>query len=836
MTEDTSTAVEQVEAPVEYKPGEITACDVFASPKWTDQAGSENSLTILEKNTLKALVSECSKDDPTARIVQVEQSWESRLFLKGYQHLLPRRGGGWALPGDARFSVNVASNEAGLLSTNIYGQEHDILTAALSCDPPRVQFFPKNSDKGPDVTAADAANKFKYCWSKANDWGSKVTEISSYLYTDGQAMLFTRSVADQRFGRVSGEEGVVPEDEMDAAFSDTAQDTAQDTALDPAKANDQGDPRIMSVTSVFGTLEIKTPISVNHLTDMQYAQLSCEVDVAIAKSRYPWVADKIKASGENTGGGDDLARTARRNVKLAVPGIYVTGDTTITYTFIRPSMFMDDKAKVCRDSFMTKFPKGVLVITAGTEFACAYSVSMDDHLTLLHSSPGNGQNRRALGSSIIPVQKRLNKWLDLYDDYMVKGVPHKYYDSETFDMEAIQLQKNTPGAAHPFTRQPGVAFTELMGTDPQVEAPPALFQGIQFFAGPLAEQLSGALPSIFGGDINSNTVGAAKIQRDAALQRLGVPWKAIKSVTASACQQAVICAAENGNDSVSDTVMGQGRITVEMEDLKGNVLCFPEADSDFPESWTQRESRFTELVTLGQTNDFVKAILAQPKNAKIAKDAMRMSELEIPGATSVEKQQAEFEVLLKSGPVPNPQVQQIQDQITKGQQVVSADAAQGIPVQPEVQAMLQQLTQQAQALPPTVSTVPPRQDESEDHAVEASVCWDWMNSSEGRTYYNGDEQQRDAFDNVHSHWTEHTALAKKLTAPAPPPPPKVSVTFQGNELPPNGQAQLLGEYGMQVTPQDFQQGQVHEQSKEIEQTTPQGTVKQKTSVSGAPLS
>lgn len=846
MTDETSTAVAaQVEAPVDYKPGELTATDVFSSPMWTDQAGSENSLTALEKNTLKALVSVCSQDDPTARIVQVEQSWEARLFLKGYQHLLARRGGGWNLPGDARTSVNVASNEAGLLSTNIYGQEHDIITAALSCDPPRVQFSPRNSDKGPDVTAADAANKYKYCWAKQNDWDKKVSEATSYLYTDGKAVLFTRSVADQRFGSVPKEEGVVPEDENLPSTTDSTEttdiDSEFDTDTDTDTQTSTGDPRIVSVTSVFGTLETKTPITVNHLSDMQYFQLNAEVDVAIAKSRFYWIADKIKAAGDSTGGGDDLARTARRNVMLAVPGIYVTGDsmirdTTIQYTFIRPSMFMDDKAKVCRESFMKKFPKGVLVITAGSELACAYSVSMDDHLTIIHSSPGNGQNRRAMGSSLISVQKRLNKWLDLLDDYLVKGVPHKYYDSETFDIEAIALQKNVPGASHPFTRQPNVPLTELMGTDPAVEAPPALFQSIQYFAGPLAEQLSGALPSIFGGDINSNTVGAAKIQRDAALQRLGIAWKAIKAATATACQQAVICAAYNSNDAVSDTVQGQGRITVEMEDLKGNTLCYPEADSDFPESWTQRESRFTELVTLGQTNDFVKAILAQPKNAKIAKDAMRMSELEIPGATSVEKQQAEFEVLLKSGPVPNPQVQALQAKMEEGQQVVQTDAARGIPLDPQVSAQLQQMQQQAQSLPPEVSTVPVMPDESEDHAVEASVCQEWMISSEGRTYKNGNELQRDAWNNVHTHWMEHTAMAKKLTAPVPPPPPKATVTFDVSKMPPNVQAAVLQDYGINANPADFEQTQTHEVKQESEVPTADGgKLKQSISTAGKPL-
>jgi len=48
--------------------------------------------------------------------------------------------------------------------------------------------------------------------------------------------------------------------------------------------------------------------------------------------------------------------------------------------------------------------------------------------------------------------------------------------------------------------------------------------------------------------------------------------------------------------------------------------------------------------------------------------------------------------------------------------------------------MVKQLQQMEQTLPPTVSTVPVAQDESELHTVEASQCLEWLNGSEGQKF------------------------------------------------------------------------------------------------------
>ena len=44
----------------------------------------------------------------------------------------------------------------------------------------------------------------------------------------------------------------------------------------------------------------------------------------------------------------------------------------------------------------------------------------------------------ALGAWLIPIQKRVNNWVDLLNDYFVKCVPMKHMDSNAFNIEALK--------------------------------------------------------------------------------------------------------------------------------------------------------------------------------------------------------------------------------------------------------------------------------------------------------------------------------------------------------------------------------------------------------------
>lgn len=798
--------------------------NIFSGITYNTDPASPNPLLKDEKEALSELCEIAGRTDPASRRITVEQCWRAQLYQRGYQKLIPMKRGGWSLPGagTAYGTGKVEHNAADNGQINIYGRDHDIIVSALTSEIPKVRFFPHQTSQATDVTAADAANAYKYFFTSSNCMGEKLGEVASSFWTDGTAVAFTRSVQSAEFGFVSTSEvdPVIPETEGHNA---------------PLVTSDT--PRIRSVVTIYNALCSKVPTSVKHQKDMQFIGLFWEEDEAISKATFPGCAPQIKPA--STGVAEiELDRTARLNVQMNMGVGYTTGDTLERQTtramwFLRPSMFMEYSKNETQDLFTrlsTKFPQGVLVEWAGAELCQAVSLNPDDHLCIVHSNPGAGQNRRSLGHSTISVQDRLNRLSDLAMDFFTRTVPRRYYDAEAFDLEAMAQQSNLPGADTPFLSQPNKPVSELIFQDPAIQAQPQMLEFMDKLEGQYSQDMSGALPSLFGGASDTNTVGNALLQRNQALQRISYCWGRMKHLVCCVTKQAVQQEAKNGNDSISDTVKGVGRIQLEVADLRGNVLCYSESDSSIPECWAQKQGLFLEAIEQSLQNPFYQGLISVPANARIIKDGIGMSELNVPGAASTEKQQAEFDLLKKNGPVPNPQLQAIQQHIAKGQALLTHS-----PGDPEITQGLQQLQQQAQSLPPEVSTVAVMQDASEEHAVEAAACQQWLISPEGRTYKNGDEQQRDAWQNIHLHWEEHSSMAAKL-APPQPPQAKASVTVAVDKLPPNVQAQLLQEYGLEAKPEDFEQGQTHEISTESETpTTDGGKVKQVVSISGAPL-
>lgn len=816
--------------------GELGPFDYSAEPflKLTDE----------EKAEVKKLIRDCSKRDTAARRMEVEQAWEARLFKRGYHYLLPRKGGGWYLPSPTTgFGPGRQIQQAALHETNIYGAHCDIVTSALVRDIPECRFEPFNPNYDPDITASDHAEDFKEIFSKNNDLRAVHTQAADYMCTDGRVLFYTRMVLDgQRFGYEdpADDEPLAPEDETSGAPEspnlEEGQEEAQelnDSPLDgeeeSGEENSDGaaesdtpkrKPRGREIVDVFGKLEHKVPIQTQDISECDFVQAFKDVHIGRAKGMFSWVADKIKP-GSQALSETELDRIARVNCALALPGTYVTGDSfnrdvTIQWNWLRPCAFMEiSNEKGIRDSIMKKCPDGMLAVYAGDVYCYARNENMDDHLHVLQCFPGSGQNRIALMSKVLSVQKRLNNFIDLLTDYFIKCVPRRWLPEGIIDVEAVQAQGNTPGGISPYLPTPGIDLKNAIVVEDAPQPNPMLWTVIMAFFKDLPEMLSGALPSLFGAESNTDTVGGISIQRDQALGRLSSPWGALQTATATYFRQAVQCAAacreKLGQTSIIQSIKGKGTVTVPVSALKGKVLCFPDVDSNFPETWIQRSSRLQQFWNEAKDNPASQKLLSVPKNLKMIKDGTGLTELDIPEAASLDKQLGEFEILLKTGPQPNPAVVDAKKQLLQ-----HAQQAEQAGEQQKFEQLLPQAEAAISALPQEVSTVPVMQDASEDHGTEAQVCMDWLISPEGRKYKRGTPEEKAAWANVHQHWQEHDAMAQKLKPPQPTKPPSESVSAAVDKMPPAVAAQLLGKYyGIDAKQQDFEQQDATETEQQI---------------------
>jgi hypothetical protein len=759
----------------EFIPGQLTAFDSSEQPF--------AEISDDEEKILNELVIIASRTDVASRRFEVEQAWEARLFERGYQHLLPRRGGGWSLPGEgSKWGPLSTADSSALYSTNIYGRDKDIIVAAIARETPQIQFFPQDPSKVIDMLTAEQANKYKAIYVKNNELRQRLAELAYYYYTDDRAILYTRYVVDaQRFG-----------------------------------TNEDGSPCGREITSVFGKLEGKVPMQATCQKEMHFIQLYNEIDVATAKARYPWAAKNIRP-GSCGIGEIELDKIARVNTKLALLGSYVTGDAlmrevTEQYTWLRPEAFYDEcVSDEIRASFLEKFPKGCLIVYAGQTFCFARAESMDDKLVITHAMPGIGQNRRALGTNNISVQKRLNAYFDIMDDFFRKTVPRRHYDSEAFDVTALQRQDNTPGGSGPFLRQPGVTVDQLVFVEPTPQPQPSLPEFTKMFFDEMPASLSGAVPALFGGSTNTDTVGGIAMQRDQALARIGMPWNQAKQAFSEACRQAVMAAALRP-DPISES-LPNGNVEIDPQLLRGNIVCYPEYDQSFPETWKERELRYTEIVMQAPQNPFYAALLKVPGNLRAIAENIRMADLELPGEASVKKALIAIDILKMSQALPNPEFLQREQQIEQVKLGMQQSAQRGEVIPPEAQQMLAQAAQALNQMPQEVPSVQVAPDASENHEIEAETAFYWLNSEEGIKFKSGDANQQAGFHNVFLFWQDHEEMAKKLAPPPVAPMPHVSIPY--DKIPPEAQTQALAHAGIQTTPADTQQKQLTDTQHEI---------------------
>ena len=121
---------------------QLVAKNVFKGQTYTTDPASPEPLGKLEVEALTELCSIAGRTDPASRRITVEQCWRARLYQRGYQRLIPRKNGGWSLPGagSAWGGAKVEQSNTDTGQINVYGRDHDVIVSALSSEVPKVRF------------------------------------------------------------------------------------------------------------------------------------------------------------------------------------------------------------------------------------------------------------------------------------------------------------------------------------------------------------------------------------------------------------------------------------------------------------------------------------------------------------------------------------------------------------------------------------------------------------------------------------------------------------------------------------------------------------------------
>ena len=815
-----------------HAPGELTAVE------WYKDGPVE--LTQDEQNAFKDLCTKLQTREQAPRREEIILDWKKRLYDRGFQHILPTRNGGWQLPAVGSGYNPQDQDSRSMFIVNIYASYRQIITSVITREIPKAHFEPDDPDSDVDITASEGAEKMESYVERDCNIRGLMEDMSRFLWTDGRAVFQSMYVLDaQRFGYEDEDEepAVVPEDEdqtgeeeelgeSENADEESTEPEPMETVgessdgggeEDSGESEEVGEPKGRKpkgnrVIEVGGALEWKLPMKANCLAECNWAQTSKEIDLQIARARYPEVADHIQPESGGPGG-DDIDRLARINVRLGVIDNYNTTnnqsfDVTEQKTFFRRAALLEMPDQTMREGLIRKFNKGAYVIFCGQTFCRAWNLSMDDHLSLVFANSGDGVHRPGLGDWVVPVQEVLNNWLELANDYFTRGVANKWMDNEMFNVQALRDQTNVPGSVHPFDREPGVTMEEVIWEETPLQFPEQLTVFIQMFKGELPQLLCGATDALSGaGDaVATDTSSGLIVQRDLAIARIGLPWRRIKEAVVQTKYQAIRILAANSEDAVK--IAGNEAIVVEMESLRGNFHAYPDVDENFPASHTERQNQLTKLFADAVSNPTLGELLFTPDNLELFQRVNGMDDFTFQIVASRDKQLGEAALLLEADPEPNPKLAQAQQQLTmlqaKGLQAAQAG---GQPDPQDVQ-QAQQLQQAIATMPPMVSSIQPRH--FDDHATELWVCTKLLNSPKCRAMVTGDEDEKQGYANLELHAIEHEAeLQKKQAQNAAPKPTKApSISISSKDLPPKELAAATTAAGVTADPKDFEAQEV----------------------------
>lgn len=821
-TEQQSTEPEQDETALPL--GTYAPFDISDKKEWTkaDLDKVEGGALRLAENG-RAMVEAAAKRESLARRLEVSRAWDLELKDRGFYRNIPTKGGGWEIYGqNANLGIYGSSAASSWYDLPILSVHNDIIVNALARDMPKTEFDQKD-DSDEAITTAAEANKIKLIIAALAGYEEALRKIARTFCTDERAVAYIRPVADgQTFG-FEEDDDAVPE---------------ADNAAPEQKPHRK--PNIRPVLSIHGKLSHKCQIACDDDAQSPYQIIADEYDTAGERATFPWIAQQIEGGGAGIAE-IELDRVARASAKVALMGPYSTGQanteqTTRLMCWLTPKMYYDDSCEAgARDWFLENFPNGSLWVYAGTELAFCRWEAWQEVLVPMHARTGKGQNRRSLTEAYAGANMVLNNLFDLMVKFFTSTVPRTFYDAAVFNVPQLRNSGNIPGRKEPFAANKVTPNVAPILNDPMPTHQPALPDTITWLSGPMAQLLTGAQLTLQGAqneEGEQGTLGEAKMDNDSAMTRLSEPWGSICRGFSDVTLKAVRWMARVAPEEVFDrTVKDEGRIRAEMTKINADLLVVTDTNTNFPESWTEREERVWQLIQEMPKNPFVAGIMMSPANATVIKDAARMG-LTIPGAASWEKQEGEFAILLNGQPQKNPkiaeidiQIQKLKVEMEKGADDVKQRQVTGQPIDPkEVQMLeqglqaIQQLTQQKQQLPPLVSTVQVRDDGSQENAIEAACCLERMISPEGRRLANSaNVREKLAFANLHLHWAEEMAAAKKTAAQNQKPvEPEARVTLAVDKMPGAVQAELLSKIGIAADPASFDEMGPHEVTHEVE--------------------
>ena len=695
---------------------------------------------------------------------------------------------------------------------NVFRAYLESIIAALSVVVPPIKCYPDDADNPLDLQTARAGDKIAELIFRHND-GQLLWLQALYIYcTEGMVAAYNYTKDSDEYGTYE-----VPEYEdseeveeveqpatvctncgfnlADTALTNQLKDMYDPDSIDLGDALQNADDsnicpqcaqflepvvtkttkivsRLVGVTTkpksrqcieVYGGLYVKVPNYARKQSDIPYLILSYESHYSVVRAYYanenPELREKI---GRDRAPSFEIAeRQGRQN--LQYQGEEPNNMITVRNAWLRPEAFeihSEADAKLLKK----KYPNGVKVVMLNDNFAEAENENLDDHWTLTVNPMSDYLTFNPIGLFLVSVQEITNDLVSLQLQSIEHSIPQTFADPNVLDFDQYRQQEILPGGIYPARPKVGSdslgnAFYEVRtATFPQESL--AFGDNIQS----LGQMASGAMPSLFGGDIQgSKTASQYSMSRAQSQQRLQNTWKMFTSWYKNIYGKVIPAYIKNVvederfvkliDNNFVNTVIRKS----ELEGKLGDIEL--EANENLPLSWHARKDVILQL--LEANNPQILQMLATPENLPLIYDAIGITDFSIPGEDSRDKQYEEIKLLLATEPLVMPNDP---EEIQIGEMM-------GQPQPEEIEF-------------PSVSV-----EEFDDHQIELAICLKWINSATGQL---AKKENQAGYKNVLLHAREHKkALDEMMAAQMAPNGEGAAPLANPNEQ--NKEAPITGE-------------------------------------------
>jgi len=664
---------------------------------------------------LKQVVDHFDKEDVSVRERQIRTWRRLKLFWEGFQKAwYSETAHDWRI-WDIDEQADDTEQSYYDKPINVFRAYLESIIAALSVTVPPIKCFPDDADNSLDLSTAKAGDKIAQLVYRHNDVPLLWLHALFIYCTEGMVACYGYPKEDESYGTYEkkDEENV---DELHQytrcpncgyTMDDQIMTPEMQAQLDPLKekakqAKDEFMPedvdvqnvvqeetdlcpaclqmiapelvqeslivtRIIGVTQqpktricleAYGGLYVKVANYAKKQPDTPYLIYAYETHYANAVERYDhlrgksWreLAGKIKQS---TGPKDPYEQWGRLSPQYQ--GEYPLNTVTVRNAWLRPAAFNVLNDKECIDKLRKLYPNGAKVVMINDVFAEACNEALDDCWTLTHNPLSDYIHHDPLGLLLVSIQEITNDLISLILQTIEHGISQTFADPAVLNFNAYRQMESVPGGIYEATPKTGKSIGDAFYEAKTATLSPEIMPFAQNIQS-MAQLVSGALPSLFGGAIEgSQTASQYSMSRAQALQRLQNTWKMFtiwwKQIFGKAIPMFIEEVQEDERDVQRDRNGNFINVYIRKAELEGKIGKIElEANENLPLTWSQQKDLIMQL--LQAANPQILEVLGAPENIPILRDHIGLVDFYVPGEDDIVKAYDDIKILLNSTPIP----------------------------------------------------------------------------------------------------------------------------------------------------------------------------------------